>query len=95
MKLSRRMFVSTKERNDNNLKQTIMKSTVTKIEINTEKGTFTFSSYESLKDFEKNNWMKLGETSYTVYRKWEDGIETEIFHDGINASCSLAYDIEN
>ena len=72
-----------------------MKSTITKIELRAENGTFTFENYTSLLDFEKNNWKQLGETSYNVFRKYEDGDIIETLHEGINASCFLADDIED
>ena len=70
-----------------------MKSTVTKIEIITEKGTFTFSTYEALLDFEKSNYKQLGETSYNVFREYEDGDIIEMLHEGINAGCFLSEDV--
>lgn len=76
------------------LKHNIMKSQVTKIELITEKGVFTFENYSSLLDFEKNNWEQLGETSYNVFRKHEDGDTIETLHSGINASCFFIEDME-
>lgn len=72
-----------------------MKSTVIKIELRTENTTFTFENYSSLLDFEKNNWKQLGETSYNVFREYEDGDIIETLHEGINASYFLAEDIED
>ena len=72
-----------------------MKSTVIKIELRAENAIFTFENYTSLLDFEKNNWKQLGETSYNVFRKYEDGDVIETLHEGINASCFLAQDIED
>lgn len=71
-----------------------MTSTVTKIELISEMGTFSFTEYSSLSDFDKNNWKQLGETSYNVHRTFSDGTKSETLHEGINGSYFLVMDIE-
>jgi predicted enzyme related to lactoylglutathione lyase len=75
-----------------------MKNEVIKIELNTEIGTFKFENhfnsaadfYQALLNFESNNWEMLGETSYNVFTKFEDGETTQTLIEGINASAHLA-----
>lgn len=71
-----------------------MKSSIAKIELITENAVFTFENYSSLVDFEKNNWKQLGETSYKVFKEYEDGTTIPILHEGINASHDLVQDVE-
>ena len=71
-----------------------MESKVIKIEIISKIGTLTFTEYQELVNFEKNNWKILGETSYRVFRKFEDGDVVDILHSGINGSAHMACDVE-
>lgn len=80
-----------------------MTNQVTKIELVSQLGTFTFQDkhnngddfYNALCVFEQNNWEMLGEVYYLVHETFEDVVnggqmtnQTKI--DGINASAELA-----
>jgi len=74
-----------------------------KLILTTEKlGNFNFENhhnstsdfYQAMCLFESNNWEMLGETTYTLFTKWDDGTTTETKFDGMNASANLAEYLE-
>lgn len=74
-----------------------MKSSVVKIELVSEIGTFKFEEhfnstanpYQALCMFESCNWEMLGETHYIVYNKFDDGKIHPTKISGMNASADL------
>jgi hypothetical protein len=76
-----------------------MNCTPIKIELVTELGTFIFEKhhcstadfYQAMNNFEANNWEKLGDTSYILHLKFDDGVITQTHFKGMNNTADLAF----